>query len=121
MPPSRKPDKHAWENFKPDNEYWKGYAWENIKPDDEFRKGIALSARIGNSPDHALEGQNILFLDSHVSFEKSSFCGVNDDNIYTPSESQDPNKISSKGLRPTRYDMNPENRPKHKQDSYLVQ
>ena len=37
----------------------------------------------GNSGLHKREGQNILFMDNHVSFEKASFCGVNDDNIYT--------------------------------------
>jgi prepilin-type N-terminal cleavage/methylation domain-containing protein/prepilin-type processing-associated H-X9-DG protein len=37
----------------------------------------------GNSLSHQEEGQNVLFLDGHVSFERESFCGVNDDNIYT--------------------------------------
>ena len=37
----------------------------------------------GNSGPHQREGQNLLFMDNHVSFEKHSFCGVNDDNIYT--------------------------------------
>ena len=37
----------------------------------------------GNSGHHKREGQNVLFMDNHVSFEKASFCGVNDDNIYT--------------------------------------
>lgn len=37
----------------------------------------------GNAGPHQREGQNVLFLDNHVSFEKQSFCGVNDDNIYT--------------------------------------
>jgi prepilin-type N-terminal cleavage/methylation domain-containing protein len=37
----------------------------------------------GNSINHQDEGQNVLFLDTHVSFEDKSFCGVNEDNIYT--------------------------------------
>jgi hypothetical protein len=37
----------------------------------------------GNSIAHKTQGQNVLFLDNHVSFEKPSFCGVNEDNIYT--------------------------------------
>jgi hypothetical protein len=37
----------------------------------------------GNSAPHQREGQNVLFMDNHVYFEKVSFCGVNDDNIYT--------------------------------------
>lgn len=37
-----------------------------------------------NSPNHAnQEGQNVLFVDGHVEFEKKSDCGVNNDNIYT--------------------------------------
>ena len=38
---------------------------------------------IGNAIAHQEDGQNVLFLDSHVTFEKRSFCGINDDNIYT--------------------------------------
>lgn len=37
----------------------------------------------GNAGPHQREGQNVLFLDNHVYFEKQSFCGVNQDNIYT--------------------------------------
>ena len=37
----------------------------------------------GNSGLHKREGQNVLFLDNHVYFEKASFCGVKNDNIYT--------------------------------------
>ena len=38
---------------------------------------------MGNAYQHQNDGQNVLFLDSHVSFEKRPYCGVNDDNIYT--------------------------------------
>ena len=37
----------------------------------------------GNSASHQKDGQNVLFLDSHVAFEKRPYCGVEDDNIYT--------------------------------------
>ncbi len=37
----------------------------------------------GNAIAHQEDGQNVLFMDSHVNFEKKSFCGINDDNIYT--------------------------------------
>jgi hypothetical protein len=37
----------------------------------------------GNCGHHQREGQNVLFMDNHVFFEKQPFCGVNDDNIYT--------------------------------------
>ena len=38
---------------------------------------------VGNSLSHQEDGQNVLFMDGHVSFEDVSFCGVNEDNIYT--------------------------------------
>jgi prepilin-type N-terminal cleavage/methylation domain-containing protein len=38
---------------------------------------------VGNAIAHQEDGQNVLFMDSHVSFEKKPFCGINDDNIYT--------------------------------------
>jgi len=41
------------------------------------------SVKYGNAIAHEEEGQNVLFLDSHVGFEERSFCGVHDDNIYT--------------------------------------
>ena len=37
----------------------------------------------GNCGHHQREGQNVLFMDNHVTFEKQSFCGVDEDNIYT--------------------------------------
>jgi hypothetical protein len=40
-------------------------------------------ARAGNAVAHREDGQNVLFLDSHVTFEKRSFCGVKNDNVYT--------------------------------------
>ena len=39
--------------------------------------------KAGNAVQHDEEGQNVLFLDSHVAFEKKPYCGINDDNIYT--------------------------------------
>ncbi len=41
------------------------------------------AVRAGNSISHQEDGQNVLFLDNHVNFERQPFCGVNDDNIYT--------------------------------------
>ena len=38
---------------------------------------------IGNAIQHQGDGQNVLFMDSHVEFAKRPFCGINDDNIYT--------------------------------------
>jgi len=39
--------------------------------------------KAGNAIAHQGDGQNVLFMDAHVSFERHSFCGINDDNIYT--------------------------------------
>ncbi len=41
------------------------------------------AARFANAQTHQDEGQNVLFLDSHVEFSKRPTCGINDDNIYT--------------------------------------
>jgi len=50
--------------------------------------GTSETARQGNANAHQLDGQNVLFLDTHVSFEKRSFCALDDDNIYTVSANQ---------------------------------
>ncbi|MFC1636391.1 hypothetical protein ACFL5Z_16300 [Planctomycetota bacterium] len=39
--------------------------------------------RNGNTIAHKGDGQNVLYVDGRVTFEKKSFCGINDDNIYT--------------------------------------
>jgi prepilin-type processing-associated H-X9-DG protein len=41
------------------------------------------SVQYGNSITHEEKGQNVLFVDGHVSFEKKAFCGIDNDNIYT--------------------------------------
>jgi prepilin-type N-terminal cleavage/methylation domain-containing protein len=43
----------------------------------------------GNSTTHQDEGQNVLFLDTHVNFESESFCGINEDNIYMIQDNPD--------------------------------
>ncbi len=39
--------------------------------------------KIGNAIAHQEDAQNVLFLDIHVGQEKTPFCGINEDNIYT--------------------------------------
>jgi prepilin-type N-terminal cleavage/methylation domain-containing protein len=39
--------------------------------------------KLGNAIAHQQDAQNVLFLDIHVGQQKSPFCGINDDNIYT--------------------------------------
>ncbi len=41
------------------------------------------AVKYGNAITHQEDAQNVLFLDMHVGQEKRSFCGINDDNIYT--------------------------------------
>ncbi|HUV66939.1 MAG TPA: type II secretion system protein [Sedimentisphaerales bacterium] len=67
--------------------------------------------KIGNAIQHQEDGQNVLFLDNHVNFEKNSFCGINDDNIYTWWDGTD----IRKGGVPT-YAAEPKDRT----DSYLL-
>jgi hypothetical protein len=52
-------------------------------PDKLPYKGTTEQTRHGNTWSHQGDGQNVLFLDSHVNFEKRPYCSVDDDNIYT--------------------------------------
>jgi prepilin-type N-terminal cleavage/methylation domain-containing protein len=45
--------------------------------------GTIPQQKHGNSISHQEDGQNVLFMDSHVYFEKRSYCAINDDNVYT--------------------------------------
>jgi len=71
----RQPGGGPWDlgNFKPDVAYPGGTA------------GTSDQAKQGNTIGHQLDGQNVLFLDSHVEFAKRSYCSIEDDNIYTTS------------------------------------
>jgi prepilin-type processing-associated H-X9-DG protein len=52
-------------------------------PDIAPFNGTTQAALRGNAQAHHGDGQNVLFVDSHVEFAKRAFCGVDDDNIYT--------------------------------------
>jgi prepilin-type N-terminal cleavage/methylation domain-containing protein len=54
-------------------------------PDINPYTGSNEDAKFGNAVAHQSEGQNVLFLDSHVNFEKRAYCSVEDDNIFTVS------------------------------------
>ncbi len=45
--------------------------------------GTSDQARQGNTSRHQGDGQNVVFLDTHVNFQKRSYCGLENDNIYT--------------------------------------
>jgi prepilin-type N-terminal cleavage/methylation domain-containing protein len=60
--------------------------WNEFKPDVTYSGGAigtSDTAKKGNAIAHQLDGQNVLFLDSHVEFAKRAYCSVEDDNIYT--------------------------------------
>jgi hypothetical protein len=73
--------------------------------------------RIGNSDAHQRDGQNVLYLDTHVSFQKRPNCGIDDDNIYTiASDTSEAGRM--KGRPPRVYNQI---EPLNRRDSMLVQ
>jgi prepilin-type N-terminal cleavage/methylation domain-containing protein len=77
--------------------------------------GTSDQARAGNAIAHQSDGQNVLFLDSHVEFAKRSFCSVEDDNIYTISTF-----VDGGDLRGTMPVAGSSCAPKNRKDSLLV-
>ena len=93
--------------------------WVNFRPDTVI-PGVGQSAstaqgRIGTSVTHLSDGQNVLFLDGRVRFEKRAFCAVDQDNIYT---------ISRDMIRGDTWGLNPVPSrtclPANRKDSLLV-
>jgi hypothetical protein len=79
------------------------------------KAGSSQDQLYGNSAVHNEDGQNVLFLDNHCTFEKRSFCGLDGDNIYTIST--DPNAGDPLGVAPA---YSPHLSPKNRRDSVLV-
>jgi len=53
-------------------------------PDEPPRfSGSTESAKFGNSGSHQDDGQQVMFMDSHVEFCKRAYCAIENDNIYT--------------------------------------
>ena len=50
---------------------------------------VSKPPREQNSFAHQEDGQNVLYVDGHVSWEKRAACGLNEDNIYTLQDSPD--------------------------------
>jgi len=57
---------------------WKVKNFAEFNPD-----GGRDAIKAGNTFPHRNEVQNVLFIDSHVDFENTPCCGINEDNIYT--------------------------------------
>ena len=58
-------------------------------PDIAPHNGTTEQGLAGNTFRHEGQGQNVVFLDTHVEFKKRPFCGLDDDNIYTSWDGQD--------------------------------
>jgi len=67
-----------------------------------------------NSFAHQEDGQNVLYVDGHVSWEKRADCGLNEDNIYTWADNEDTPQI---GTPPVLHSSAPYNK---RDDSLLV-
>jgi prepilin-type N-terminal cleavage/methylation domain-containing protein len=68
---------------------------------------------LGNAIAHQEDGQNVLFMDIHVAFEKVPFCGINEDNVYTWDD------LSGEPRRGG-YPLANQSEPAHRTDSLLV-
>jgi len=89
--------------------------WDAFQPDITGFNGTTESALKGNAISHQGDGQNVLFLDSHVDFQKRAFCSLEDDNIYTASG------VANKGdARGVKLAPAPTTRPANRKDSLLV-
>jgi len=91
-----------------DSPFAKAQDFSRFKPG-----GTNQQARLGNSVPHHQDGQNVLFLDSHVEFAKRPYCALEDDNIYTISG--DPTGGDPWGTPPKLG-----SRPANRKDSLLV-
>jgi prepilin-type N-terminal cleavage/methylation domain-containing protein len=90
-----------------------------FRPDVTYAGGTAGTseqARAGNAISHQSDGQNVLFLDSHVEFAKRAFCSVEDDNIYTISRNTPVGTADLYGIGPVFPNCMPANR----KDALLV-
>jgi len=76
------------------------------------------SIKNGNAQTHQEDGQNVLFMDGHSTFEKSSRCGMDDDNIYTRWAGTGPTANKRNGTYPVV--LNSSAVPADRTDSWLV-
>jgi hypothetical protein len=79
------------------------------------KAGSAGDQLYGNAIVHHEDGQNVMYLDTHVTFEKRAYCGLQDDNIYTISTF--PDTGDPLGIAPV---YSPKPTPANRKDSVLV-
>jgi hypothetical protein len=101
-------DRNPWLPSGPND---RRHTWADFNP-----LGDMEAVKLGNSISHEEDGQNVLFIDNHVSFEKSPLCGVNNDNIYT---SWNSTLDKQKGLMPELGNIFT-NQPRDRTDSILI-
>ena len=89
--------------------------WAKFKPAGLPYNGQPEEQREGNSAPHQKEGQNVLFLDGHVYFEKRSYCAMEEDNLYTSWTTATP-PDKRKGIQPATATYSPRDRT----DSLLI-
>jgi prepilin-type N-terminal cleavage/methylation domain-containing protein len=95
--------------------------WNEFRPDVPYSggaTGTSDTAKKGNAIAHQNDGQNVLFLDSHVEFAKRAYCSIEDDNIYTISRglTGGADIYGVGGVLPT----GPNCKPANRKDSLLV-
>ncbi|MBN2272515.1 MAG: prepilin-type N-terminal cleavage/methylation domain-containing protein [Sedimentisphaerales bacterium] len=101
-------DPNPWLNSPGFNARGTAPDWNEFDP-----RGDKAKIRLGNAWPHQEEGQNVVYVDGHVAFEKSSACGVDGDNIFTKWGSAPEQK--QKGVRP-----NPGDATEDRADSLLL-
>jgi hypothetical protein len=86
-------------------------SFPHFKPPVDPLQSTPEQNRLGNALAHKGDGQNVLFLDTHVEFKRQSCCSLENDNIYTSWDGAD--KIRG---RPPKLGS----RPADAKDSLLV-
>lgn len=84
----------------PNRSWPSGVSSADQLPYDSFMKKYV------NSTNHNGDGQNVLYADGHVNFEKSAYIGVMDDNIYTSMDGTTSN-WGAKKVKPRDYSTLP--------------
>jgi prepilin-type processing-associated H-X9-DG protein len=100
-----------------DRNPWQDSSFAGRKVNTDFDlfdpDGDREAIKHGNTTVHREEGQNVLFLDGHLTFEKKASCAISDDNIYTWS---DGTTDARRGGLPVLS----ASEPKRRTDSFLV-
>ena len=92
----------------------------------DFDSAGALSkkdyGKLANSKAHNQDGQNVLYMDSHVAFETTPLTGIEEDNIYTTWATPTATGLTDKktGLQPTNRTSTTASLPQADTDTFLA-